>query len=72
MHGNRLSPGGLPEGWGFSPAEIAAPAICSSRVPRSSRPQAARDSGHGNNQEGLRTAGLKPRPSNRGVTNPAW
>jgi hypothetical protein len=27
--------GGLPEGRGFSPAEIAAPALCSSRDPRS-------------------------------------
>ena len=63
----RLSPGfsprwngfgGLPEGRGFSPAEIAAPALCSSKAPRSLRPQAARGPGHGNSQEGLRTAGL--------------
>jgi hypothetical protein len=50
---------GLPEGRGFSPAEIAAPALCSFRAPGSLRPQAARGAKHGNNQEGLVTAGLK-------------
>jgi hypothetical protein len=58
------------EGRGFSPAEIAAPALCSSRAPRSLRLQAARGARHGNNQEGLVTAGLKPRPSKPVVRNP--
>jgi hypothetical protein len=62
--------GGLPEGRGFSPAEIAAPAVYSSRAPRSLQPQAARGAEHGNNQEGLATAGLKPRPSKPVVRNP--
>jgi hypothetical protein len=62
--------GGLPEGRGFSPAEIAAPALCLSRDPRSLQPQAARVAGHGNNQKGLVTAGLKPRPSKPVVRNP--
>ena len=61
---------GLPEGRGFSPAEIAAPALCTSRDPRSLQPQAARVAGHGNNQKGLVTAGLKPRPSKPVVRNP--
>ena len=74
----RLSPGfsprwngfgGLPEGRGFSPAEIAAPALCWSRAPRTLRPQAARGTGHRNNHEGLVTAGLKPRPSRPVVRN---
>src|ERR1019366_7984715 len=34
-----------------------------SSVPRSLRPQAAWDAGHRENQDGLITAGLKPRPS---------
>jgi hypothetical protein len=38
---------GLPEGRGFSPAEIAAPAFCWSRAPRSLRPGAAATAGHG-------------------------
>ena len=59
------------EGRGFSPAEIAAPALCSSRAPRSLRLQAARGAGHGNVHEGLVTAGLKPRPSQPVVRNPA-
>ena len=59
----------LPEGRGFSPAEIAAPALCRSRAPRSLQPQAARGAGRWNNQEGLVTAGLKPRPSRPAVTN---
>ena len=63
---------GLPEGRGFSPAEIAAPALCSSRAPRSLRLQAARGARHGNNQEGLVTAGLKPRPSHSLVRNPDY
>jgi len=62
--------GGLPEGRGFSPAEIAVPALCSSRDPRSLQPQAARVAGHGNNQKDLVTAGLKPRPSKPVVRNP--
>jgi hypothetical protein len=62
--------GGLPEGRGFSPAEIAAPALCSSRAPRSLQPQAARGARHGNNQEDLVTAGLKPRPSHSLVRSP--
>jgi hypothetical protein len=37
--------GGLQEGRGFSPAEIAAPPFCSSRAPRSWRLQAARGAG---------------------------
>jgi len=39
---------GLPEGRGFSPAGIAAPALCSSRAPRSpdiSGLRGARDTG---------------------------
>ena len=60
---------GLPEGRGFSPAEIAAPALYSSRTPRSLRLQAARGAGLGNNQDGLATAGLKPRPSKIVVRN---
>ena len=59
----------LPEGRGFSPAEIAAPTLCSFRAPRSLRLQAARGAKHGNNQEGLVTAGLKPRPSDSVVRN---
>ena len=59
----------LPEGRGFSPAEIAAPAFCWSRAPRSLQPQAARGTGHRNDQEGLVTAGLKPRPSKPVVRN---
>jgi len=51
------------EGQDFSPAEIAAPALYSPRTPRSLRLQAARGAGLGNNQGGLATAGLKPRPS---------
>jgi hypothetical protein len=51
------------EGRGFSPAEIAAPALYSSRTPRSLRLQAARGAGIGNNHDGLATAELKPRPS---------
>ena len=62
--------GRLPEGRGFSPAEIAAPALCLSRAPRRLRPQAARSASHGNNQKNLLTAGLKPRPSNPVVRNP--
>ncbi|MGA3168989.1 MAG: hypothetical protein ABSF14_23050, partial [Terriglobia bacterium] len=54
----------------FSPAEIAAPTRCLSRAPRSLRPQAARGAGHGNYEEGLVTAGLKPRPSKPVVRNP--
>jgi len=54
---------GLSEGRGFSPAEIAPPALCSSRAPRSLQPQAARGAGIGNNQDGLAAARLKPRPS---------
>jgi hypothetical protein len=54
---------GLPEGRGFSPAEIAAPTPCLSRAPRSLRPQAARGSEQENHPEGLVTAGLKPRPA---------
>jgi len=60
----------LPEGRGFSPAEIAAPALYSARAPRSLRLQAARGARHGNNQEGLVTAGLKPRPSHSLVRYP--
>jgi hypothetical protein len=37
---------GLPEGRGFSPAEIAAPTLCWSRTPRSLRPRAARGTEH--------------------------
>ena len=51
------------EGRGFSPAEIAAPALYTSRAPRSLRLQAARGAGHRNNREGFVTAALKPRPS---------
>ena len=58
------------EGRGFSPAEITAPALYSSRTPRSLRLQAARGAGLGNNQHGLATAGLKPRPSRVVVRNP--
>ena len=61
--------GRLPEGRGFSPAEIAAPTLCPSRAPRSLRLQAARGAGHGNNQKGPLTAGLKPRPSKIVVRN---
>jgi hypothetical protein len=57
------------EGRGFSPAEITAPALYSSRTPRSLRLQAARGAGLGNNQDGLATAGLKPRPSRVVVRN---
>jgi hypothetical protein len=57
------------EGRGFSPAEIAAPALYSSRTPRRLRLQAARDAGLGYNQDGLATAGLKPRPSRVVVRN---
>ena len=53
---------GLREGRGFSPAEIAAPALCCSRAPRSLRPQAARGTGHWNNQEGLRNGGAEAPP----------
>ena len=60
---------GLPEGRGFSPAEIAAPTPCLSRAPRSLRPQAARGSEQENNQEGLVTARLKPRPAISVVRN---
>jgi hypothetical protein len=60
---------GLPEGRGFSPAEIAAPTPCLSRAPRSLQPQAARGSEQENNQEGLVTAGLKPRPAISMVRN---
>ena len=63
---------GLPEGRGFSPAEIAAPTPCLSRAPRSLRPQAARGSEQENNQEGLVTAGLKPRPAISVVRNAGW
>jgi len=52
----------LLEGRGFSPAEIVAPALYSPRTPRSLQPHAARGAGPGNNQDGLATAGLKPRP----------
>jgi len=38
---------GLPEGRGFSPAEIAAPALCWSRAPRSLRLVAAATVGRG-------------------------
>jgi hypothetical protein len=48
----------LLEGRGFSPAEIAAPTLNSSRTPRSLRLQAARGAGLGNNQDGFATAGL--------------
>ena len=41
-----------------------------SRAPRSLRLQAARGAGHGNNQKGPLTAGLKPRPSKIVVRNP--
>ena len=54
----------------FSSAEIAALARYSPRTPRSLRPQAARGAGLGNNQDGLATAGLKPRPSRVVVRNP--
>jgi hypothetical protein len=37
----------LPERRGFSPAEIAAPALCWSRAPRSLRLVAAATAGHG-------------------------
>jgi hypothetical protein len=47
------------EGRGFSPAEIAAPALYSSPTPRSLWLQAARGAGLGNNQDGLATAGLE-------------
>jgi len=57
------------EGRGFSPAEIAAPVLYSSRTPRSLRLQAARGAGLGNNQDGLAAAGLKPRPSKIVVRN---
>ena len=42
-------------------------------VPSPAQPRyigAARGASHGNNQEGLVTAGLKPRPSNPVVRNP--
>ena len=58
------------EGRGFSPAEIAAPTLCSFRTPRSLRPQAARGAEHGNFLERLVTAGLKPRPPKRVVRYP--
>ncbi|MGA2983036.1 MAG: hypothetical protein ABSG32_04445 [Terriglobia bacterium] len=58
------------EGRGFSPAEIAAPALYSSRTPRSLRLQAARGAGLGNNHDGLATAELKPRPSRVVVRDP--
>jgi len=58
------------EGRGFSPAEIAVPALYLSRTPRSLRLQAARGAELGNNQDGLATAGLKPRPSVIVVRNP--
>ena len=51
---------GLPEGRGFSPAEIAAPALCWSRAPRSLQLQAARGTGRRNNQEGLGGAEAPP------------
>jgi len=54
----------------FSPAEIAAPALCSSRAPRSLQPQAARGAKHGNNQEGLVTAGLNRLRKNRQDCHP--
>jgi hypothetical protein len=54
----------------FSPAKIAAPALYSSRTPRSLRLRAARGAGHKNNQNRLVTAGLKPRPSKIVVRNP--
>jgi hypothetical protein len=50
----------------FSPAEIAASALCSSRAPRSLQPQAARGAKHGNSQEGLLTAGLNRLRKNAG------
>jgi hypothetical protein len=59
-----------PEGRGFSPHEIAAPTLCSSRTPRRLRLQATRGAGQGNNQTGLVRAGLKPRPSNSLVRKP--
>ena len=62
----------LPEGRGFSPAEIAAPTLGSFRAPGSLRLQAARGAKHGNNQEGLVTAGLKPRPAISVVRNAGW
>ncbi|MGD1103575.1 MAG: hypothetical protein ABSA59_16110, partial [Terriglobia bacterium] len=52
----------------FSPAEITASALCSSRAPRS--PRRPRGAEYGNNREGLVTAGLKPRPSSPVVRNP--
>ncbi len=61
---------GQPEGRGFSPAEIAAPTLCSFCAPGSLRSQAARGAKHGNIHEALVTAGLKPRPSNSVVRNP--
>ena len=61
---------GLLEGRGFSPAEIAAPTPCLSRAPRSLRLQAARGAENRDMQEGLVTAGLKPRPSISVVRNP--
>ena len=62
---------GVPEGRGFSPAEIGSPTLCPSRAPRSLRSQAARGAGLGNIQDCPATAGLKPRPSNRVMRNPA-
>jgi hypothetical protein len=64
--------GGLPEGRGFSPAETAAPALCSSRAPHSLRPQAVGGAGLGNNSDGPVTAGLKPRPSEPVVRNAGY
>jgi hypothetical protein len=62
--------GTMLEGRGFSPAEIAAPVLYPSRTPRSLQPQAARGAGLGNNQDGIATAGLKPRPSRVVARNP--
>jgi hypothetical protein len=61
---------GLPEGRGFSPAESAA--LRPQLVPcpsQSRRRGTARGTGHRINQEGLVTAGLKPRPSRPLVRN---
>jgi hypothetical protein len=58
------------EGRGFSPAEIAVPALYLSRTPRSLGLQAARGAGVGNYQYDLATAGLKPRPSGVVGRNP--
>jgi hypothetical protein len=45
------------EGRGFSPAEIAAPAIYSPRTPRSLLLQAARGAELGNNQDAMQRRG---------------